>query len=89
VRLRFQKQERRTTLNASRQCSEALITTTVTLAARHLKGRQAMQPSPEFSSHPLPTSAAGHPQPSHASTVVYQGMTLAAMLLLLCTLWVF
>jgi hypothetical protein len=53
-----------------------------------------MQPSPEFSSNPLPTSSlppsAGGPQPSgQAATLVYEGVTIAAMLLLLCSLWVF
>jgi hypothetical protein len=53
-----------------------------------------MKPSPEFSSNPphtssLPTSAAGFQPPSKAATIVYQGVTIAAMLLLLCSLWAF
>jgi hypothetical protein len=48
-----------------------------------------MQSSPEFSSNSLPSSAAGLDEPSQAATMVYQGLTIVAMLLLLCTLWVF
>jgi hypothetical protein len=48
-----------------------------------------MHRSPEFSSNPMPTSASGFQRPAQAATMVYQGVTIAAMLLLLCTLWVF
>ena len=48
-----------------------------------------MHRSPEFSSNPMPTSASGSQRPAQAATMVYQSVTIAAMLLLLCTLWVF
>lgn len=48
-----------------------------------------MQRSPEPSSNPMPTSASGLQKPAQAATMVYQGVTIAAMLLLLCSLWVF
>lgn len=48
-----------------------------------------MQRFPEFSSNPLPSSASGIRKPAQAATMVYQGVTIAAMLLLLCTLCAF
>jgi hypothetical protein len=48
-----------------------------------------MESSPEFSSNSLNPSAGGLEQPVHAATMVYQGVTIIAMLLLLCSLWVF
>ena len=48
-----------------------------------------MEPSPEFSSNSLHLSAGGLEQPGQAATMVYQGVTIIAMLLLLCSLWVF
>ena len=53
-----------------------------------------MNRSPEFSSNPLhpsslPIPAGGLQPPGKAATMVYQGVTIAAMLLLLCSLWVF
>ena len=48
-----------------------------------------MQSSPGLSSHLLHSSV-GEPQPhANASTMVYKGVTIAAMLLLLGSLWVF
>jgi hypothetical protein len=48
-----------------------------------------MKPSPEFSAQPVPTASDGLSQPARSATFVYQGVTIVAMLLLLCTLWVF
>ncbi len=48
-----------------------------------------MQTSPEYSSNSMHPSADALQQPAHAATFVYEGVTLAAMLLLLCTMWVF
>lgn len=50
-----------------------------------------MQHSPEYSCNSLPSSSASGPQnaPGKAATMVYQGVTIAAMLLLLGSLWVF
>ena len=48
-----------------------------------------MPPSPEFSANSEPTFAADIQQPAQAATIVYQSMTVAAMLLLLCSMWVF
>jgi hypothetical protein len=48
-----------------------------------------MRRSPEFSSNAL-ESPAGEPElPLRAATLLYQGVTIAAMLLLLGSLWVF
>jgi hypothetical protein len=48
-----------------------------------------MQPSPEFSSNSVPSCAGSAQRPTQAATIVYQGVTVAAMLLLLCTMWAF
>jgi hypothetical protein len=48
-----------------------------------------MQRFPEVSSEPMPTSKSGSLRPAQASNIVYQGVTIAAMLVLLCTMWVF
>jgi hypothetical protein len=48
-----------------------------------------MQHSPEYTYTTPPTSANGFPVPGKAATIVYQGVTIAAMLLLLGSLWVF
>lgn len=48
-----------------------------------------MQSPPEFSSTLLQVSAEGVQQPEQAANIVYQGVTVAAMLLLLCSMWVF
>jgi len=48
-----------------------------------------MQSSPELSSNLLHSSVGGPDRPAHAATVVYQGVTIIAMLLLICSLWVF
>ncbi|HUV69138.1 MAG TPA: hypothetical protein VMW15_05705 [Terracidiphilus sp.] len=48
-----------------------------------------MQSPPEFSSTLLQASADCVQQPAQAATLVYQGVTVAAMLLLLCSMWVF
>jgi hypothetical protein len=48
-----------------------------------------MQPSPEFSSNSVSSIAGDVQRPVHAATIVYQSVTIAAMLLLLCSMWVF
>jgi hypothetical protein len=48
-----------------------------------------MQSSPEFTSNLLHSSVGGPERPAHAATVVYQAVTIAAMLLLIGSLWVF
>ena len=48
-----------------------------------------MQPSPEFSSNSVSSSAGSLGSPDKAANLAYQGVTIAAMLLLLCSLWVF
>jgi hypothetical protein len=48
-----------------------------------------MQTSPEYSSNSAHSSENVLQQPVHASTLVYEGVTLASMLLLLCTMWAF
>ena len=48
-----------------------------------------MKASPEFSSDASYSPADEPQQPLRAATLVYQGGTIAAMLLLLCSLWVF
>jgi hypothetical protein len=48
-----------------------------------------MKPSPEYSSDSQFTSAIGPRQPAQAATMVYQAVTIVAMLLLLCSMWVF
>jgi hypothetical protein len=48
-----------------------------------------MHSSPEFSSNSVGAYTGGGQQPAKAATIVYQGVTVAAMLLLLCTMWVF
>jgi hypothetical protein len=54
-----------------------------------MKGRPKMHPSPITASTTLPTSADGILQSRTAGDLAYQGMTIAAMLLLLVSLWVF
>jgi hypothetical protein len=48
-----------------------------------------MQPSPEFSSNSVSSFARDAQKPVQAATIVYECVTIAAMLLLLCTMWVF
>jgi hypothetical protein len=48
-----------------------------------------MQFSPEFSSNSVASDASSGQQPTKAANIVYQGVTVVAMLLLLCTMWVF
>jgi len=48
-----------------------------------------MYSSPEFSSNSVPAYAGEGKQPAKAANLVYQCVTIAAMLLLLCTMWVF
>jgi hypothetical protein len=48
-----------------------------------------MQHSCESASSILPNSAGGAQKSRQAATMAYQGMTIAAMLLLLGSLWVF
>jgi hypothetical protein len=46
-----------------------------------------MQHSPEYSFNTL--SESGFQRPARAANIVYQGVTIAAMILLLGSLWVF
>ena len=48
-----------------------------------------MQPSPGFSYNSVRSSAGSDPKPVQAANLAYQGVTIAAMVLLLCSLWVF
>jgi hypothetical protein len=48
-----------------------------------------MQPSPEFSSNPLSHPSIALQEPRRPADVAYQSLTIAAMLLLLVSLWVF
>lgn len=48
-----------------------------------------MEHSPEYSFNSLPSSASEHQKSGKAATIVYQGVTIAAMLLLLGSLWAF
>ena len=48
-----------------------------------------MQSSPEFSSNSVASYAGIGQRPVKAANIVYQGLTVVAMLLLLCTMWVF
>ncbi len=48
-----------------------------------------MPNSPELTSNPITSFEGGAPKPAHAATIVYQCVTVAAMLILLGTLWVF
>ena len=48
-----------------------------------------MQPSPQTASTSLPASSAGSTPSRKAETLTYQALTVAAMLLLLGSLWGF
>jgi hypothetical protein len=48
-----------------------------------------MLSSTQSASGTLPASADGSPQPRRADDLTYQAVTIAAMLMLLATLWVF
>jgi hypothetical protein len=48
-----------------------------------------MQSSPEFFSDSVASSGGSGQQPAKAANIVYQGLTVVAMFLLLCTMWVF
>ena len=48
-----------------------------------------MQHSPEYSFNPLPSSESGLQKPVKTATIVYQTVTIAAMVLLLGSLWLF
>jgi len=48
-----------------------------------------MQPSQNSACSSLPTVSAEFPQPRHSADLVYQLVTIAAILLLLGSLWVF
>jgi hypothetical protein len=48
-----------------------------------------MEHSPEYPFNSLPSSASGPQKPVKAATIVYQGVTIAAMVLLLGSLWAF
>jgi hypothetical protein len=59
------------------------------LLLEEMEGRPVMEHSPEYSVKPLPCSADGPTKPGKSATLVYQCVTIAAMLLLLGSLWVF
>lgn len=48
-----------------------------------------MKCSPEYSFNPAPSNESGFPISDKAANVAYQSLTIAAMILLLGTLWVF
>jgi hypothetical protein len=48
-----------------------------------------MRHSPEYSFNPMPLSENGLQKPAKSATIVYQTVTIAAMILLLGSLWVF
>jgi len=48
-----------------------------------------MQTSPQMDTGFVPAAAEEHQEPRHAEDRIYQGVTLAVMLLLLVSLWVF
>jgi len=48
-----------------------------------------MHSSPEFTSNIAASLSAGGDKPTRGATIAYQGVTIAAMLLLLGTMWVF
>jgi hypothetical protein len=48
-----------------------------------------MEHSPEYSFNSLPTTENGLQRPFKAANIVYQSLTVAAMILLLGSLWVF
>lgn len=48
-----------------------------------------MRSSPEFPSNSVAAYAGSGEQPALVATIVYQSVTVVAMLLLLCTMWVF
>jgi hypothetical protein len=48
-----------------------------------------MHPSPQSVANTPPTAAPNSPQPSLSAERVYQGLTIAFMLLLLGSLWLF
>ena len=48
-----------------------------------------MQHSPEYSFNTVPSSESGFERPVKAANFIYQGVTIAAMILLLGSLWVF
>jgi hypothetical protein len=56
---------------------------------RALKGRPKMQPSPLYASNPLPHSCVDNHADRHTEDRVYQAVTVAAMLLLLGSVWIF
>jgi len=60
-----------------------------TFCQKALKGRPTMQSSPEFLSAAPPGSTDGKEQPQRPADWLYKGLTIAAMLLLLGSLWVF
>ena len=54
-----------------------------------LKGRPTMQPSPQTASTSLPALHGMNTPSQRRKNLCYQVMTIAAMLVLLCSLWVF
>jgi len=61
----------------------------VKYAARQLKGRHKMQPAQLIASNSLPPSRTGFLRSRPAEDVVYQIVTVAAILFVLGSLWVF
>ncbi len=54
-----------------------------------MKGRHKMQPTKQTASNSLPPSRAGFQRSRPAEDVVYQIVTVAAILLVLGSLWIF
>lgn len=58
-------------------------------AAKHYERQTKMQSTTQFASNPLPPSRAGFLRSRPSEDVVYQLVTVAAILLVLGSLWVF
>jgi hypothetical protein len=54
-----------------------------------MKGRPAMQTSPQAASISMPAFTGGRAHSLHPEDLAYQAMTVAAVLLVLGSLWVF
>jgi len=48
-----------------------------------------MQHSPDYSFSQSPSTEMGHQRPVRAANIVYQSLTITAMVLLLGSLWIF
>jgi hypothetical protein len=76
-------------MNGEAQAAGTVPRAKVLLAPQLRKGRPTMHPSPTYASTPLPNSDQGRKQSKTTEDRVYQGFSIAAMLLLLISLWLF